>query len=127
MKNEQSKRQKLTAYLDAFILEAVKQYAQDEHKPQPQTLEAAAFFMWSLFMEEVGRWYKGNLQDAFIYWALGGSLGTIEQATQPAADILHDCGYYSTPEKEANAAEYLHIQLSMRIRRLLAKREGFYL
>jgi hypothetical protein len=113
-----NKRAVLNKYLDNHILEAVKQYAADEQLKQPETIQEAASFMWGVFIKE--RSYSSdNLQDDFVKWCMGASLGTITIWTSEAIEILHECGYYSTPDKEANAATFLHVKLSMRVRHYL--------
>lgn len=113
-----NKRSVLNRYLDNHILEAVKDYAADEHLPEPKTTQEAASFMWGVFIKE--RPHSSiNLQDDFVNWCMGQSLGTITVWNSEAIEILHSCGYYSTPEKEANAEQFLHIKLSMRVRHYL--------
>jgi len=117
-----NKRSILNKYLDNHIFEAVKQYAIDEQLKQPETIQEAASFMWGVFIKE--RPYSSiNLQDDFINWCMGQSLGTITTWTSEAIDILHAAGYYSTPEKEANAETFLHVKLSMRVRHYLTDKD----
>lgn len=113
-----NKRNALNNYLDNHILEAVKNYANDEHLSEPKTIKEAASFMWGLFIEERPH-ASSNLQDDFVHWCMGLSLGTITVWNSEAIDILHANGYYSTPDKEANAVAFLHIKLSMRVRHYL--------
>jgi len=112
-------RKALNAYLDKHILKASQQAAADNGETIPQTLPAAASYMWARFWGEVGHYWQGNYQDGFIYWCMGQSLGTIETAADAATDILHGFGFYAKPEQEADAAEFLHAKLSMRVRRLM--------
>lgn len=106
----------LNAYLDNFIIEAVKDYTIQENEATPKTLKEAAAYMLNIFNIEVGKHWLGNYQKAFEYWALGGSLGSIVMTTQEAQDILHARGYYASEEQEAAALEFLASKLYMRLK-----------
>ncbi len=106
----------LNAYLDAFIMEAVHEWQEENHEPKSKSLKDASNYMLQVAKNE--RFYKdGNKQELFIGWALGVSLGTITIYTSEAVKLLHSFNYYAKPEQEAKAVEFLHLKLYMRLQR----------
>jgi len=116
-----NKQQLLKAALDKHIAKTAQQYAAENGGPQPQDLQAAARFLWSIYWLEVGNYWLYNQQDGFIYWLEGGSAATITMTTREAIDYLHACGYYgsSQDQEEKNALRMLNCKLYMRIARLM--------